>query len=55
MRYTRRLMSLKKTVAWTGAIWLALITGLHAWLNLDLFRRTDPSQRSFKVGFLPVT
>jgi len=55
MRYTRRLMSLKKTVGLTGVFWLALITILHAWLNLDLFRRTDASQGTFKVGFLPVT
>lgn len=47
--------SLKKTVLGSVLLWIALITGLHAWLNLDLFRRAARAEQTFKVGFLPVT
>src|SRR5687767_3482110 len=48
-------MSLKRIVGISAAVWIALITALHAGLNLDLFRKTNPKERLFKVGFLPVT
>lgn len=48
-------MSLKRTVGFSALLWLACITALHAWLNLDLFRKAPPGERTFKVGFLPVT
>lgn len=35
--------------------WILAISGLHAWLNLDLFRARETATRQFKVGFLPVT
>ena len=49
-------MSLKKTLVLGTVGWLVLITGLHAWLNLGLFRsaRTQAAT-TLKVGFLPVT
>ena len=48
-------MSLKKAVLVGAALWIVTIGALHAWLNLDLFRRRIESSREFKVGFLPVT
>src|SRR5436190_18532871 len=48
-------MSLRKTVTLSAVVWLAVITGLHAGLNLDLFRPRQTTERRFKVGFLPVT
>ena len=49
-------MSLKKTVVLGSVAWLVLISGLHAWLNLDLFRKGGPqASTTLKVGFLPVT
>ncbi len=48
-------MSLKKAVIWGSLFWVAAISGLHAWLNLDLFRSREASAKTFKVGFLPVT
>jgi NitT/TauT family transport system substrate-binding protein len=48
-------MSLKNTVGLTALAWIAAISLLHAGLNLDLFRKQEKRERSFKVGFLPVT
>jgi hypothetical protein len=48
-------MSLRRTVVFSGAAWIVVITVLHAALNMDLFRKTDHKERLFKVGFLPVT
>lgn len=49
-------MSLKRTVVLGSLGWVALITGLHAWLNLGTFRRTGPeASTTLKVGFIPVT
>ena len=49
-------MSLKKTLVLGSLGWLALISGLHAWLNLGLFRSARPeAATTLKVGFLPVT
>jgi len=48
-------MSLKKAVLFGSLFWVAAITLLHAWLNLDLFRPKETTGRTFKVGFLPVT
>jgi len=47
--------SLKKTVLLSASFWALAITALHAWLNLDLFRRAPSAEHAFKVGFLPVT
>ena len=49
-------MSLRRTLVLSGVAWLALISGLHAWLNLGAFRKTGPrASTTLKVGFLPVT
>lgn len=47
-------MKLIPTVSLAAAAWLATISALHAWLNLDLARARDGGP-SFRVGFLPVT
>jgi len=48
-------MSLKKAVLSGSLFWVAAVSLLHAWLNLDLFRPRETTGRTFKVGFLPVT
>ena len=48
-------MSFKKTVLVTSLGWLAVISSLHAWLNLGRFQGGATSEKTFKVGFLPVT
>ena len=50
-----KFMSLKRAVLIGTGVWVVVITGLHAWLNLELFGRQEPQGRTFKVGFLPVT
>ena len=47
-------MKLAKTVSLVAAGWLATISALHAWLNLDFTQRADAGP-AFRVGFLPVT
>jgi NitT/TauT family transport system substrate-binding protein len=52
-------MSLRRTVALWGALWLASIAGLHAAVNLgwrpfSARPAAEPAAR-FRVGFLPVT
>jgi hypothetical protein len=49
-------VNLRKTLLLGTVAWVALISALHAWLNLGLFRPTGPqASTTFKVGFLPVT
>lgn len=48
-------MKLSRTILAWSILWVAGITGLHCWLNLDLFRHRDAAAHSFRVGFLPVT
>ncbi|HZE99341.1 MAG TPA: ABC transporter substrate-binding protein [Planctomycetota bacterium] len=48
-------MSLRKTVVLSSIAWVILITALHTALNLNLFRSSRKSEKTFKVGFLPVT
>ena len=51
-------MSLRKTLIIFAIGWLALITLVHAWLNLHLFApKTAASgdREKFRIGFLPVT
>lgn len=49
-------MSLRRRVVLGGLGWLVLISGLHAWLNLGLFRKAGfEASTTLKVGFLPVT
>ena len=48
-------MTLKKSLLLSVIPWMAAISLLHAWLNLDLFRRARSAEHVFKVGFLPVT
>jgi NitT/TauT family transport system substrate-binding protein len=48
-------VTLKKAVLLSIVPWVAGITALHAWLNLDLFRPAPAGNRPFRVGFLPVT
>lgn len=48
-------MSMRKTVVASAVAWVALVGLLHSALNLDLFRRTERGEGSFRVGFLPVT
>jgi hypothetical protein len=42
-----------------GAAWLVLITGLHAWLNVNwdvaLNNFRPPEQRKIIVAYIPVT
>jgi hypothetical protein len=47
-------VSLKKTTLLWASAWLVAISFLHAWLNLGLFEAAK-AEKSFKVGFLPVT
>ncbi len=53
------IVSLKRTVLAWAAIWIALITGLHLWLNLGVrpfaSKAATPAPGKFRVGFLPVT
>lgn len=48
-------MSLRKAVLGGSFAWVLCISGLHAWLNLGAFRKSESAERPFKVGFLPVT
>jgi NitT/TauT family transport system substrate-binding protein len=51
-------MSLRRTVCLGAILWLAVITGLHAWLNLGLFDARHVrvgDAKPFRVGFIPVT
>ncbi|MDX2200412.1 MAG: ABC transporter substrate-binding protein [Phycisphaerae bacterium] len=42
-----------------SVVWLAAISVLHGWLNLDAFQTrragADGGKKTFKIGFLPVT
>ena len=46
---------MRKTVVLSSAAWVLVISSLHAALNFDLFRHERKPERTFKVGFLPVT
>jgi NitT/TauT family transport system substrate-binding protein len=51
-------MSLRKTLIIIAIAWLALITLLHASLNLHVFqfkRATGAADKKVRIGFLPVT
>jgi hypothetical protein len=48
-------VSFRTVVLAASLSWVILISGLHAWLNLDLFRKSTGDKKPFKVGFLPVT
>lgn len=49
-------MSLKKSLIIYGVLWVALISVLHAWLNLGAFKTQSTADTGqFRVGFLPVT
>ena len=49
-------MKLKNALVLGSVVWLALISGFHAWLNLGAFRKVGPqAATTLKVGFLPVT
>lgn len=52
-------MTLKRTVLVAAAAWIALVTLLHASLNLHVnffgAKREGQRQEKFRVGFLPVT
>ncbi|HLY12244.1 MAG TPA: ABC transporter substrate-binding protein [Planctomycetota bacterium] len=48
-------MPLRKVVVLSSAGWLIAISVLHAALNLGLFRPGRTVEKTFKVGFLPVT
>jgi len=48
-------MSFRRTVLLGSLGWLVLISGLHAWLNMGLFREKPQAGKTFKVGFIPVT
>ena len=51
----RVVVSLNRAVVLSSVMWIALLSGLHAWLNLDLFRKGPQAATMLKVGFLPVT
>jgi hypothetical protein len=50
---------LKRVIILSSIAWVALISVVHAWLNLDLhwFQPTKSGQveKHFRIGFLPVT
>lgn len=50
-------MSLKLRFFGSMSMWLVMITGLHFWLNTDVFRSfvAKRDKPAFRVGFLPVT
>jgi hypothetical protein len=48
-------VTLRRTVVLGSLGWLAVISGLHAWLNLGVFRERVSASRLLKVGYLPVT
>jgi NitT/TauT family transport system substrate-binding protein len=52
-------MSMRRSVTVGALGWLAVISLLHAWLNMDLLERAPLLKRSasapFRVGFIPVT
>ena len=51
-------MSLRRTLILGLVAWTAVVSGLHAWLNLGLFDRRPArvgDARPFRVGFIPVT
>lgn len=47
--------SFRKAVLRWSVAWAVAITALHAWLNLDLFKKGETAATQFRVGFLPVT
>lgn len=48
-------MILKKALLLTVLPWVAGISLLHGWLNLDLFGKKKGAGHALRVGFLPVT
>src|SRR5712672_3164659 len=52
-------MSLKRTVLFAAILWVALISVLHATLNLNIqlfgAKKSVQSEEKFRVGFIPVT
>jgi hypothetical protein len=51
-------MSLHKILITIAVVWLALITLIHASINLHVFRSKETTargQNKFRIGFLPVT
>jgi hypothetical protein len=51
-------MTFRRTICVAVAVWVSLITLLHASLNWGLFDAAPPQREArakFKVGFLPVT
>ena len=52
-------MSLKGKIVACALVWLAVITGLHSWLNVNwaavLNDYRPPMQRKIVVGYIPVT
>lgn len=48
-------MPLRKALLLSVVPWILAISSLHAWLNLDLFRKRTQTTAPFRVGFIPVT
>jgi len=48
-------VSFRRTILWGSLAWIAAISGLHAWLNLEFFRARPTTERALKIGYLPVT
>ena len=48
-------VSFRRTILWGSVAWIVLISGAHAWLNLDLFRHRPGAARGLKISYLPVT
>ena len=48
-------MSFRRTVLWGSLAWIVLISGLHAGLNVDVFRKKASAGGGLKIGYLPVT
>ena len=48
-------VTFRRTILWGSVAWLAAISGLHAWLNLEVFKPRRASSSVLRVGYLPVT
>jgi hypothetical protein len=48
-------MSFRRTILGGSLAWLVVISGAHAWLNLELFRTKAAAASGLKISYLPVT
>lgn len=48
-------VSFRRTVLLGSVFWVALISGLHAWLNMGVLGKKAPGIGGLKISYLPVT